>query len=438
MNKSHALRILLFFTGIILLGAVILSLSVSRAQGVAFSLVEPLFTATSAVCGAGLSVIEISEHYTIFGQIVLLALMQCGALGYMLLSVVIAVLVGKVVLKDRAIMNDMFVIYSFSDVFKILKKAIIIILSIELIGTVFLTLGFSSDYSFGKSLYLACFHSVSAFCNAGFSVFSDNLASFSSNALLLYTLMALMFLGGLGFFVLVDVLSALKNKNEKISYYSKIVISASAVLILAGFFVFNAAESFNLLNSKPFDFRVNNSLFQVISASTAGLNTLEIANITNFTAILLMVLMFIGAAPASAAGGIKITTLILVFAYLRAIIRNDEDYQFYNKTLSPETVKKAVAIFIVSVLSVLAIISVLMISEHGKNPIKIAFEAVSAFGINGLSMGITSGLSAAGKIIVTFAMFLGRIGTLTLLIIILHNKNSVKGIKYPEAKVLIG
>jgi trk system potassium uptake protein TrkH len=434
MNNSPALKVLLFFLAVVLLGAAVLSLGFCRNFGEGFSALEALFTSMSAVCGAGLSVVDIGTRYTFVGQLVILALIQVGALGYMLMSVIVAVLIGKMAIGDREIISDMFVITSFSDVVKLLKKAMLVVFSIELAGAAFLTLGFSKDYAFTKALYLGVFHSVSAFCNAGMSLFQNNLESFASNPLIIYPIIVLMFLGALGFFVLIDIL----NKGTKISYYSKIVLAMGAVLILTGCFIFAFAESFSLFDGKSLAYKINNSIFQVISAGTGGFNTINTDLFTNFTAIFIMVLMFIGAAPASSAGGVKVLTVVLVFTYVRSIIRNDSEYQFYSRTIAPETVKKAVGIFIVSIVSVLCIISLLIIFEFDRNPVKVAFEAVSAFGINGLSMGITPYLSTAGKILIIIAMFAGRIGVLTILVTILKNKDSAKNIRYPEGKVLIG
>ncbi|MFA6914107.1 MAG: potassium transporter TrkG, partial [Endomicrobiia bacterium] len=202
MNASPLKTIILFFIALILFGTVLLCLPFSRQDNAVLSILSCLFTATSAVCVTGLSVVDIGTYYSIFGQWIVLLLIQLGGLGYMLVSTGLGLLLGKVALKDRKIMQELFDINSFDDLFKLLKKAVLVVFGIELIGAIILTFIFMETFPVAKSIYLGIFHSISAFCNAGFSPFSDSLESFSQSPAVLYTIASIIILGGLGFFVL--------------------------------------------------------------------------------------------------------------------------------------------------------------------------------------------------------------------------------------------
>jgi len=438
MNSSPVRAIILFFTAVILIGTLLLCLPFSRQSGAVFSVLTCLFTATSAVCVTGLSVVDIGTYYTTFGQWVILFLIQVGGLGYMLVSTGIGILLGKIALKDRKIMQELFDISSFNELFKLLTKIILISLGIELAGAVVLTFIFLKTYPLGQSAYYALFHSISAFCNAGFSVFSTSLEGFSQNAPLLYTLALLIILGGLGFFVLVDLIDKFRGKNIRLTFHSKVVLWMTAGLIVLGFCSFFLSEFIALsLNDNSWFYMTNNAFFQIVSARTAGFNSIPTGLITNFGAFVIIILMFIGAGPGSTAGGVKITTLPLIFVFVRSLLKGDSSYPFAGRNIDIDLIKKSLAVFILMAAFVLASMTALLWTERNLEPLKVIFESVSACCTVGLSLGITSSVSDIGRIVLILSMFIGRVGTVTVLIYLMNSKSMQGNIKYPDAKVLI-
>ncbi len=438
MNSSPIKTIILFFTALICLGTFLLCLPVALQDGAEFSVLTALFTATSAVCVTGLSVVSVGTHFTEFGQIVILCLLQIGGLGYMLVSTGLGVIFGKLALKDRKIMQDLFDISSFNDLFKLLKKAVLIVLGIELIGAAVMTVGFAKIFPLGTSIYYGIFHSVSAFCNGGFSPFTNSLESFATSPTILYTVVALVVLGSLGFFVLVDIIDNIRGENIRLTFHSKIILQMTLILVIFGVIAFCAGEFFTLVNQNPLGYVINNSVFQAISSRTAGFNSLPMANITTFTAFAIIMLMFIGGGPGSTAGGIKITTLALVFVFIKSVLRGDEYYTLGKKNLDIDIVRKALLVFIMMTVLMTFFILLMLYVEPDIEPLKIIFECVSGFCTVGLSLGITPELSSAGKMLLIAAMFVGRIGAITILIYMLSRKNIPNGIKYPDDKILIG
>lgn len=438
MNYSPAKTLLLFFLGLITIGTIILSLPISLKTDADFSLMINIFTATSAVCVTGLTLVPINEYFSGFGQTVIILLVQFGGMGYMFVSTVVTLLIGKMALKDRRIMKEMFDITSYKDLKKLLIKAVIFVLTIEAAGALLLTFGFMGEHSFLESLYLGAFHSIAAFCNAGFSPFADSLAGYSGSPVILYTTAALILLGGLGFFVIVDIYDTYKEKHIHLSTHTKVVLSMTAAIVLFGFLFFMFSKEMGVLSGNSISYIINNSFFQAVSARTAGFSTIPTSLFNEFTEIILIFLMSIGAAPGSTAGGIKITTLVLVFIFVRSMIRSDDDFVLFKRRIPDDLIKKALTIFVIFFASTAVLSAALVLLEPSKRPIDVVFEVVSAFGTVGLSVGITPGLSFGGKILIIFSMIAGRLGILTLLILMLTSGNKKKRIKYPEARIMVG
>jgi trk system potassium uptake protein TrkH len=437
MNSSSPVRtIILFFTGLIILGTILLCLPFSRTVN-DFSFLTCLFTATSAVCVTGLAAVDTGTYFSYFGQIIILCLIQIGGFGYMIVSTGLGVLIGKMTLKDRKIMQEIFDIKSFHDLLKLLKKAIILVLLIEFAGALFLTFEFLGKYSLSEALYLGIFHSISAFCNAGFSPFANSLENFYNSPLILYTTGILIILGGLGFFVLVDIIDRIKGKTNVLTFHSKIILLITAVILVAGIASFYFGESLTSLSSNPVTL-FNNSFFQTVSARTAGFNSINTGMFTTATVFIIIILMFIGAGPGSTAGGMKITTLALVFVFVRSVLKGSDEYHLAKRNIESDLVKKALAIFIVMLILLSFFTLVLMFAEPHLDAIKIIFESVSAFCTVGFSLGITPQLSDFGKIVLIGAMFAGRIGAVTMLIYLVNLNVSKSNIRYPDGKVLIG
>ncbi len=438
MNTSPVKTIILFFTALIILGTLLLSLPFSLCDCSQFSILTSLFTATSAVCVTGLSVVNIGTYFTDFGQIVILCLLQIGGLGYMLVSTGLGLLAGKLALKDRKIMQELFDISSFNELFKLLKRAVLVVFVIEAAGAAVLAAGFSKSFPLSKSFYYGIFHSVSAFCNGGFSPFGGSLESFSSNPAILYTVAVLVVLGSLGFFVLTDIIDKFRGKNVRLTFHSTVILQMTLILIIFGVISFCAGEFFTLAKNNSLSYVINNSLFQAVSSRTAGFNSLPMSNVTSFTAFILIMLMFIGGGPGSTAGGIKITTLALVFIFIKSVLKGDSSYTFIKKNIDAEIIKKALLVFILMIILLMFFVLLMLYTEADIEPLKVIFEAVSGFCTVGLSLGITSDLSAAGRILLVFAMFVGRIGAITILVYLLNRKAVINNIKYPDDRILIG
>ncbi|MCL2144339.1 MAG: Trk family potassium uptake protein [Endomicrobia bacterium] len=438
MNYSPAKTLLSFFLGLIAIGTITLSLPISRNPEAGFSFLTSLFTAASAVCVTGLTVVPINEYFSQAGLTIIMLLVQFGGLGYMFVSMAVALLIGKMALKDRRIMQEIFDISSFKDLKKLLIKAVFFVLAIETAGAVILTFIFFREFTFFESCYLGIFHSITAFCNAGFSPFADSLVSFSANPLLLYTIASLIILGGLGFFVIVDVYDAYKEKHVHLSTHTKVVLSMTLGIIVCIFIFFLFSKETGIFKGHGIFYAINNSFFQAVSARTAGFASVPSQLFSEFAEVVLIFFMSIGAAPGSTAGGIKITTLALVFIFVRSMIRADGDFVIFKRRIPEDLVKKALTIFVIFFTAAVLLSAALVLLEPGKRSIDVVFEVVSAFGTVGLSVGITPGLSVGGKILIIFAMIAGRIGVLTILILMLTSGNKKKSIKYPEARILVG
>ena len=435
-NNSALLPIILFFIGLIVLGTVLLCLPFARVNP-ELSVLNCLFTVTSAVCVTGLSVVNISQYFTLSGQIIIMCLVQIGAFGYMLVSTGLGFLLGKIALKDRKIMQELFDISSFNDLFKLLRKAILIVLCIELAGAVVLTLKFMGSYPLQKAIFLGLFHSIMAFCNAGFSLFENSMELFSNSPAVLWTLSSLILFGGLGFFVLVDIIEKFYSETKKLTFHSEVILwVTSGLIVIAAIVLF--LGNFNFFADKSFAFILNNSVFQSLSIRTAGFNSLPITDISIPIAFFSLALMFIGGGPGSTAGGLKITTLALVFVFVRALIKGENEYNLAKKSIDVDLIKKALLIFIVMVSLLFLFVFAMLCVEQNSEPLNVIFEVVSAFCTVGLSLGITSSITAAGKVILIAAMFIGRIGAVTILIYVVNTKTVKNNIRYPDARLMIG
>ncbi|MDR2771934.1 MAG: hypothetical protein LBB93_00495 [Elusimicrobiota bacterium] len=428
MRLSPAKTFVLFFLGLGFIGTLLLTLPFSTQSGVEISVLSNLFTAISAICVTGLSVVSIGEHYSLFGQIVILILIESGGLGYMFISTVTAVLIGKMTLKDKRIMQDIFGMTSFKNIRPMLIKAIVFVLAIEIVGALSLTLCFLRDYSLLKALYLGTFHSITAFCNAGFSTFSDSLIGSAHNYPLLLILSMLITLGGLGFFVLVDVYDTYRQKQIHFLLHTKVVLAVTVIIFVP--FVL-----FILLYEKE---SLAIAIFQASSIRTAGFIAVPVEMTTELSKFVYMFFMAIGAAPASTAGGIKVTTVAVIFVFVRSFIRSKDDVTIFRRRLSDEVVHKASLIFILTVSAIAVFSAALIALEPYFRSTDLVFEIISAFSNTGVSMNVTPKLGSAGKILDIGAMFIGRIGIITLLISAAGSKSHESNIKYPRANIFVG
>ncbi|MPM36285.1 Ktr system potassium uptake protein B [bioreactor metagenome] len=423
---------------LILTGTGFLMLPAASVSGMSLSFVNALFTATSAVCVTGLAVVDTGTYFTFFGQMVIIILIQLGGLGIMTFATMISVAIGKKInLRERLLIQETLNQEGFSGVVRLALHVIKYTFLIEFIFGSILAIHLYPIYG-AKAFYMGYWHSISAFCNAGFDLFGnyDSLVNFRGDVIVNLSIMSLIILGGLGFIVLEDVLS--KRNFKSLMSHSKIVLISTAVLIFAG------TVALWLLEHNNIDTIANLSgldqwmacMFQSVTSRTAGFNTLPIEKLTDSSLLFLIMLMFIGASPTSTGGGIKTTTFVVVLLTVWSLLHEKSDIVIFNRRISKKAVNKAFAIFILALFLILVV--TLLISGIDNIPvIQVLFEVVSAFGTVGLSVGITRDLSEISKLLLVLTMYAGRVGVLTFAMLLLQKPRPEK-IKYPEVKVIIG
>lgn len=430
----------LSFILVILSGTFLLLLPFSTQRSIGF--IDTLFTATSATCVTGLTVVDVGKTFTLFGQIVILLCIQIGGLGLMTFSSLIAILMGRSLsFKDRTLVVESFLPFPVKGIPNIIKQIIIYTFAIEILGAIILFIDFSKRFTFWDGVKFSIFHSISAFCNAGFSLFSDNLASFRGDILVNLVIITLIFLGGIGFFPLKVmagfIIAKIKKERFKIPLHFKIVLTTSLSLIITGALLFLILEWNNVLKGIPIEEKILASIFQAVTPRTAGFNTVDISMIGSATTFLIIILMFIGASPGSTGGGIKTSTFFIVFYQIVNRLKGKRGISFSSRRIPEDTIGKAFLVFFVS-LGIVSLSSFLIFAfQKNIGFDSLLFEVFSAFGTVGLSKGITPFLYSTSKVIIIMTMFTGRVGPLTL-IYSLREPKEVEGITYPEEKVMVG
>ncbi len=439
INLTPAQTLVLGFLVAIAVGTVLLTLPAASADGESMGLVNALFEATSAVCVTGLVVVDTGSELSLFGQLVIMALIQIGGLGIMTMSTLVALILGKRIgLKERILIQRSMGYVNLAGLVRLTRYVLFIAAVIQGTGALLLTLWWARQYPLGQAAYLGIFHSISAFNNAGFDLFGVSLEGYVTDPYVNIVMGALIVIGGVGFTVIVDVLSA-RGTRKKLSLHTRIVLRTTAVLLLVGFLGFLILEFSNpaTLGQLPLGGKVLAAAFQSITPRTAGFNTVPIDQVGGATALFLMLLMFVGGSPGATAGGIKTTTLVAVLSAVWATVSGKGEVVIFERRLSRDTVDRALAIFFMA-LSVVTVTAVLLLVTETEPFLDIVFEAMSAFGTVGLSRGITSELSTAGRLIVTVTMFIGRVGPLTLAVALAQRQRSRAEVSYPEEKIMIG
>ncbi|MCC3869441.1 TrkH family potassium uptake protein [Terrisporobacter mayombei] len=434
------------FGVVILFGGLILNLPIAAKSGKSVGLLNALFTSTSAVCVTGLIVVDTSTYWNEFGQLVIISLIQIGGLGFMTMATMFSLLTGKKInLRERLLIQESLNQKDLSGLVKLTRYIIMMTFAIEGIGAVLLSMVFIPKLGLIKGIWYSIFHSISAFCNAGFDLMSpisgeySSLTYFVNNSLINLVICGLIILGGIGFPVLLDVIN--NKKYSKLNVHSKIVINTTAILIAIGFLFifiveFNNKGSLGGLNMKE---KLLSSLFQSVTLRTAGYTTIDLTLLKESTLFLMIILMLIGASPASTGGGLKTTTVATLFLTVKSFILGKEDIEVYQRRISSTTVRKSLGIFFIGVFVALFGTLVLTIVSPGFSLLESAFEVVSAFATVGLSLGGTPTLTAFGKIIIMILMFLGRVGSLTIFIALLSRSNKMKSkVRYAEGKIIVG
>lgn len=444
-NKKQGLtppRVLVIgFAAVILLGALILTLPYATVDGQGLNFLNALFTATSAVCVTGLIVVDTGTTFTLFGQLVILSLIQIGGLGFMTFATFFAILLGrKVTLKERILLQEALNQSSLEGVVRLAKYVLQVTFVIEAVGALILAIRWSFDMSWPKAIYYGIFHAVSSFNNAGFDLFGEysSITRYVGDPVVNLTIAFLIIFGGLGFTVLSDLYS---HKGKKMMLHTKMVLTMTGILILVGAILIFLVELSNpkTLGSLDPMTKALSSFFQSVTARTAGYNTLDMAGLRSTTLLVLIILMFIGASPGSTGGGIKTTTFASVTLYVASLFRGESSVTFKERSIAQDVIQKAVAVIFMSFVLVLFVTGILTLTEKADFLI-LLFEATSAFATVGLTVGLTPTLTNIGKIAIIFTMFAGRIGPLTLVFALSHKRNGPQQsqIKYPEEKIMIG
>nr|WP_317283718.1 TrkH family potassium uptake protein [uncultured Sellimonas sp.] len=429
------------YIGVILLGAVLLMLPISSKDGVFTPFLDCLFTATSASCVTGLIVVDTYQYWSMFGQWVILSLIQIGGLGFMTIGVFFAILLRrKIGLRTRGVLQESVNQLQIGGIVRLAKKILMGTLIFEGIGAVLLGLRFAERFGFTRGMYYGVFHSVSAFCNAGFDLFGcdeaySSLTGYYDDWVVNLTIMGLIIVGGIGFFVWQDIM---QNKLNFRQYrlHTKIVLTSTLVLIIIGAVGFYLLEKDNVLKGMSLEGQVLSSLFNSVTARTAGFNTTDTGMLLDGTKFLTIILMFIGGSPGSTAGGIKTTTLVVLLAYMRAGLRGENDCTIFHRRFDDSTIRKASMVLCVNLfLAVLA--SLFITTVHSVDFLDACFEVVSAIGTVGMSAGITREIGVSAHIVLIFLMFCGRIGSLTFALSLRGHKLPAP-VKEPIEQITIG
>lgn len=441
--SSERLVLYSYFIGLILLGALLLSLPMSWSGVDGNSRVPPVdafFTAVSAACVTGLITIDTSQWSRI-GQVIILLIIQAGGLGIVTFGMLYLVLPkARISLKNSRFIKESFVAEQMPRARQMLKSIFLTTILVELIGATLLTIGFLRAGT-SAPLFEGLFHAVSAFCNAGFSLYSDGMVGFRSNLLVNLTLIGLIVVGGIGFMVIRDIRRKLLNWKRPLLFHSRIMLLAVPSFIIIGFVGYLILDTTGVFSSLPWGERILAALFQSVTTRTAGFNTVDQASLSVTSRWLTYVLMLIGGGSGSTAGGIKVSTAFILFIVLFRGVNEKGDIRILRRRIKSVDVSRAAMFFLKAISLLFVSILLLGITEHpstsGFTASELVFESVSAMGTVGLSMGITSALSLGGKLVVAATMFAGRVGLFALVIRITRDRTDAL-IEYPKGEVLIG
>lgn len=445
LNKQRlapAQIITLSYATAILIGCVILSLPISHAPGVRIGVLDALFTATSALCITGLVVADTGADFSRFGQVVIMLLFQMGGFGIITLGTLIAFFSGRRIgFRERMNLQAQLNSMQVGGVVKLIQRVMILVFGSELVGAILLYPRFAAHEGPIEGIFFALFHSISAFNNAGFGLYADSLERFVGDIQVNLVIMALIILGGLGFIVIMDILSHVRPHHARrpLTLHTKMVLTATALLILFGAMVIALFEWTNPLTlgalSLPQKFMA--SLFQSITPRTAGFNSLDYSNMREGTLIFTMLLMFIGGSPGSTAGGIKTVTFFVLLGSAWSISRGRGELVIFGRRLALETVARSGSIALISMVVLGGAATLLTLIEPNFSALQIGFETVSAMGTVGLSTGITAELNPLSKLVLIALMYLGRMGPLTLALALVQ-KPPEKRVNYPAEDIVIG
>ena len=457
---SPAQILVLGFFMIVLLGAILLNLPVASKNNAPVGFVNALFTATSAVCVTGLAVVNTAQHWSVFGQWVILGLIQIGGLGFMTMVTFLFLLVGKkITLRERILIQESLNQFTFQGMVRLAIHVLIGTFAIEAIAAVLLAIRFSFDLPITTAIYWGVFHSISAFCNAGFDLTGNSMVPYVGDVLVNFVIMFLVIIGGLGFAVWMDLKETfelwrkkqikgttwkekLRRGFDELTLHSKLVVAITIFLLVVGFVFFFIVEYNNpdTLGSLSFGDKILAAMMQSVVPRTAGFNSIDQAAMNHGSKFMTIILMFIGGSPGATAGGIKTVTAGILALAVISVLKGKEEVEAYHRRIPMDIVLRSLAVVVLGFTVVIMTTMVLALTETGASFEQIFFESTSAFATVGLSLGITPNLSVAGKLIIAMAMFLGRLGPITTALALMqinYDKNKGK-ISYPEERVLVG
>ncbi len=435
---SSSQIIILGFAMVILFGSLLLMLPIAIRDGQKVGFIDALFTATSAVCVTGLVVRDTATCWTGFGQAVILLLIQIGGMGVITVAVAVAVISGKKIsLKQRSTMQEAISAHQVGGIVRLTSFIIGTTAFLELLGAAVMAPSFCREFGVGKGIWYALFHSISAFCNAGFDLMGSkspysSLTSYAGEGVINFTVMALIVTGGIGFLTWEDI-KANRHRVRRYRMQSKVILSVTAMLIMIPAIYFFFFE----LSGYPLKERILGSLFQSVTARTAGFNTLDLSRMSEAGQTVMIVLMLVGGSPGSTAGGMKTTTFAVLLSTAVSVFRHREHTHFFGRRLDEDTVRNAVTIFMMYL--VLFLTGGLAISRvEGLGLLECLFETSSAVATVGLTLGLTPQLGLLSRIILIFLMYIGRVGGLTLIFAALSGNRKGNTARLPQEKLTVG
>ncbi len=440
------------FLVLILIASLLLMLPLSSNEGTSTPFIDALFTATSAVCVTGLVVVNTLAHWSVFGKVIILFCIQIGGLGFMTLVSMLFIILGRrITLRNRLIMQEALNFNTTAGIVKFTRYIVIGTFLVEGIGALLLSFAFIPEYGFGKGIIYGIFHSISAFCNAGFDIVGDSsLTPYVGNTLINFTIMSLIIISGLGFTVWIDTYNAIHAKIKegckwqqafhKMSLHSRLVWIITIILLIGGFIFFFFAEMSNpatfgnlLLKEKLYA-----AMFQSVTTRTAGFNTLPLAAMTDGSKLMTIILMFIGGSPAGTAGGIKTVTVGVIILCALSTLKGEDETVIFKRRIPRQIIRRSITIVMIAGCVITVMLMILSFSESF-SLMEILYEVVSASATVGITLGITSRLSLIGKIVIIIAMFIGRLGPITIAVALMIKQDKNKAIiEYPEEKVMVG
>ncbi len=438
LKQFSSARIILFgFIIMIFLGASILSLPISSRSREFTPFIDALFTATSASCVTGLIVYDTATHWSVFGKIIIIAMIQCGGLGVVTMLTVFTQVTGKKIgLRDRATLQSALSAPQIGGIIRLTSFIFKATIIIEMIGALLMFPRFMKDFGITKGIYYSVFHSISAFCNAGFDLMGDvskfsSLTKYQSDIMINITIMLLILIGGLGFLIWKDIVDY-RFDIKRYSTQTKIVLTMTFILVLFPSILFFFTE-FSGLDIKT---RVLSSLFQAVTPRTAGFNTIDYTKFSDNGIAMTIILMLIGGGSGSTAGGIKLTTIFILVATMCSVLKQDKEVAVFKKRIEPDIIKNAVAVFALDIF--LFIVGSMIISGiEGFSLKETMFECASAVATVGLTLGITPHLGIISKILLICMMYIGRVGGITLIFAAVTPKKNGNA-RYPKDQVAVG